>query len=277
MDFSAPEPSLDCPTGCLSIWCMACRDHQNRVIRAVSTIIGQIDEVEALFPSTQNMVKLYPAWGDPEFVARCNTLYLWYNNIVELRQTITLLGNRLQHIASCSIPWPTFIPIVSPMASVNTDDLIGARRRSSAATTEGLTAPTSPVKFIIGGDDCDEEEGYDELDMDLSERSTVPVESDSATATAHPSFKSTNAHHVNISSVASSVSGSSNSELRDLASSSDARGSNDRDCSSGDANLLSPVQQIDEVPLKRCSSTNFLEVNPYRSVSESFCFCGWKW
>lgn len=244
-----------CQLSCLSIWCTSCRDHQDRALRQVSSLIQRIDEAESLFPSTHKMMTLYPAWGGGEFTTRCRTLYLWYNTTLHLRQTIALLGNRLQHIAKSAIPWPTFLPIneiiPSPMSTTqrtfsSEDDSSSSNKPNNAASSKQSSSEIdpqqddfigSPIKLVI--DEADDGTENDVPSTQNSVRFTLEVNSSS-----------------NDASTATEVEAPSVQSKRD------------RFADAGRSESNSSLLSADGVPegecLKRSSSTLFLAANPYR-------------
>ncbi|XP_047736133.1 uncharacterized protein LOC108666402 [Hyalella azteca] len=258
LNFSIPVKSYTdttCPSSCLSIWCSSCRDHQDKALRQVSNLMSQIEQVEALFPSTAKIIILYPAWGGPEFTTRCRALSLWYNTTIHLRQTIALLGNRLQHIAKSVIPWPTFRPVSEILSSSNSttqrtfssEDEITNRDTtmdSSSFDQDGhknvVTSVCSPIKLIINHAD----------DSEISNK--IAGE------------KAQNEVRFAVEGSTSSDEGEEDPDIKD-----DKR---DRyaDAGRSDSNssLLSAEAPVDSGGLKKSSSTLFLASNPYRKYVE---------
>lgn len=288
LNFSIPERSRDisCPNGCLSIWCSSCRRHQDKVLRQVSSIIQEIDHVEALFPSSAKMIVLYPSWGGAEFVSRCNTLYLWHSTVLQLRQAIVLLGDRLQHIANTAIPWPNFLPSSSdyntttsrPTCSTDEDgnvlvnkynnedgSLPGDLDEQPPAGSRSSSCQGSPIKLIIGGNDCHEKQTNHQASNDGrndSQRDDISSTSSHNGKDQKVDFNSSNCTK-GFPSDPTTSNGRSSFE-RNASTRSSTRRTDSR------SSLLSPEPQLcDGVGgLKRSTSTMFLEANPYRKYVE---------
>ena len=231
----------------------------------------QLLQVESLFPSTQKMAVLYPSWGSPEFVARCTTLYLWYNTILQLRQTIVLLGNRLQHIANTAIPWPTFRHINELLASPTTSTLdSNASEDDINASNNGgkgyASKHNTPVRFVIS-----EEPLQIEVSPSSNPESSISIQ-----------FSNSEGTNVALDLIQPEGTSTVDSPLKTRTQYLPSSGGNDApnekrfdqpERSDSSNSLLSPdsSQHTNSTDggamgdgLKRSTSTMFLDANPYR-------------
>ncbi|KAK4319027.1 hypothetical protein Pmani_010006 [Petrolisthes manimaculis] len=168
----------ECP-GCLSIWCIPCKDRQTEALIQVAALLKKLDFVESLFPSTKKLAVHYVQWEQPEFVKRYKALCVWYNTTVQLRLKIEVLGKLLGNMTNTLIPWPTFSSTHTGVATPTSSYDSGAPGTThiedpyQEMVESGIPKSTSApcVQFVI---DCDK-----------SEASSNPSDSNNSTDSGH--------------------------------------------------------------------------------------------
>ena len=107
--------------GCLSIWCVSCKDNQTKALMQVAAMLKKLDYIESLFPSTQKLAFHHPEWKQHNFINRYKALCVWYNTTVQLRMKVKVLGKLLGNMTNTLIPWPdlttSFVDLTTPTSS----------------------------------------------------------------------------------------------------------------------------------------------------------------
>lgn len=168
----------DCE-GCLSIWCVPCKENQTKALQQVASVLKKLDYVESLFPSTPKLALHHPEWEHPNFVSRYKALCVWYNTTVQLRMKVEVLGKLLGNMTNTLIPWPTFATSFGDSTTTPTSSYdSGAQlpnqfdEKSHEADTHVLKSSSmSNVRFVI---DCDK-----------SDASSNPSDSNNSTDSGH--------------------------------------------------------------------------------------------
>lgn len=167
----------ECP-GCLSIWCIPCKDRQTEGLIQVAALLKKLDYIESLFPSTKKLAFHFVQWEQPEFVKRYKALCVWYNTTVQLRLKIEVLGKLLGNMTNTLIPWPTFSThtgVATPTSSYDSGAPIPPHTEephqevAESGMPKSMSAPS--VQFVI---DCDK-----------SEASSNPSDSNNSTDSGH--------------------------------------------------------------------------------------------
>lgn len=166
--------------GCLSIWCVPCKENQTKALVQVASLLKKLDFVESLFPSTQKLALHHPEWEQYDFVSRYKALCVWYNTTVQLRMKVEVLGKLLGNMTNTLIPWPTFTTssgdptTTTPTSSYDSGAQLPYHfdeRNHEAETHVPKSSSMSNVRFVI---DCDK-----------SDASSNPSDSSNSTDSGH--------------------------------------------------------------------------------------------
>lgn len=166
--------------GCLSIWCVPCKEKQTKALVQVATLLKKLDYVESLFPSTSKLAFHHPEWEQHDFVSRYKALCVWYNTTVQLRMKVEVLGKLLGNMTNTLIPWPTFISSTwdptstTPTSSYESESQLPHHldeRNHETETHVPKSSSMSNVRFVI---ECDK-----------SDASSNPSDSNNSTDSGH--------------------------------------------------------------------------------------------
>lgn len=166
--------------GCLSIWCVSCKDNQTKALMQVATLLKKLDYVESLFPSTQKLALHHPQWEQHDFISRYKALCVWYNTTVQLRMKVEVLGKLLGNMTNTLIPWPTFttnfgdLTATTPTSSYDSGTQNPHQfdeKNQETETHVPKSSSMSNVRFVI---DCDK-----------SDASSNPSDSTNSTDSGH--------------------------------------------------------------------------------------------
>lgn len=92
----------------LSRLCQYCVDKETTALEQVNRILGEIDEIEQLYPCVKALAIDYPTYESEQFVSRIKSLYLYQNIIRDIREKTNLLA-KLFHIHNREAAgWPNF-------------------------------------------------------------------------------------------------------------------------------------------------------------------------
>lgn len=92
----------------LSRLCQYCVDKESTALEQVNKILGEIDEIEQLYPCVKALAIDYPMYESDQFLSRIKSLYLYQNIIRDIREKIDLLA-KLFHIHNREAAgWPNF-------------------------------------------------------------------------------------------------------------------------------------------------------------------------
>lgn len=97
----------DC-SGCLSMYCHACLEHQNEALKEVEELLNRLENAEALFPSSKAFGEAYELYNSPEFIVRVKSMCLWYNITKHQRLKLVILGRLLTFLEN-QTPISTYV------------------------------------------------------------------------------------------------------------------------------------------------------------------------
>ncbi|XP_063864103.1 mitogen-activated protein kinase kinase kinase 4-like isoform X1 [Scylla paramamosain] len=164
--------------GCLSIWCVPCKDNQTKALMQVAALLKKLDYAESLFPSTQKLAFHHPEWKQHNFINRYKALCVWYNTTVQLRMKVKVLGKLLGNMTNTLIPWPdlttNFVDITTPTSSHDSGTQFPQQFEENPQETETQVPKSSSmsnVRFVI--------------DSDKSDASSNPSDSNNSTDSGH--------------------------------------------------------------------------------------------
>ncbi|KAG0721552.1 Mitogen-activated protein kinase kinase kinase 4 [Chionoecetes opilio] len=165
--------------GCLSIWCVPCKDNQTKALMQVAALLKKLDYVESLFPSTQKLALHHPEWEQHAFTNRYKALCVWYNTTVQLRMKVEVLGKLLGNMTNTLIPWPTFTTsfmdhLTTPTSSHDSGAVVQQQFEEANLEAEAQVPKSSSmsnVRFVI--------------DSDKSDGSSNPSDSNNSTDSGH--------------------------------------------------------------------------------------------